>query len=152
MENIEQQLQALTRMVQRLQGEVDSLCEEHRNGGQYHPNVQVLTLSPDSDYEEPFDIASTWKDVKRVVVPLTQREMQILSYIAHGNTNKQIGYRLRISEQTIKNHISTILRKLTAHDRAHAVAIAMCNGWLSVERKHENMVALHESALEPLGV
>ncbi len=150
MANIEQQIQALTSMVQRLQGEVDSLRGE--DGRRYHPNVQVLTLSPDSDYEEPFDIASTWKNVKRVVVPPTQREMQILSYIAHGNTNKRIGYRLKISEQTIKNHISTILRKLTANDRAHAVAIAMCNGWLSLEGKHEGMVALHESNLEPLEV
>lgn len=150
MANIEQQMQALTSMVQRLRGEVDSLRGE--DGRRYHPNVQVLTLSPDSDYEDPFDIASMWKDVKRVVVPPTQREMQILNYIAHGNTNKRIGYRLKISEQTIKNHISTILRKLIANDRAHAVAIAMCNGWLSVERKHENVVALHESALEPLGV
>jgi DNA-binding CsgD family transcriptional regulator len=142
MENIEQQLQALTRMVQRLQGEVDSLREEHRNGGQYHPNVQVLTLSPDSDYEELFDIASTGEDVKRVVVPLTHRETQILSYIAHGNSNKQTARILGISEQTIKNHISAILRKLNANDRAHAVAIAMCNGWLSVGRKHEGIVAL----------
>lgn len=152
MENIEQQVRALTGMVQRLQGEVDSLREEDGNGGRYHPNVQALTLSPDSDYEELFNIASTRKDVKRVVVPLTHRETQILSCIAYGNTNKQIGYMLKISEQTIKNHISAILRKLNANDRAHAVAIAMCNGWLSVGRKHEGIVALHEGDLEPLKV
>ena len=152
MESIEQQLQALTSMVQRLQGEVDSLREEDRNGGRYHPNAQVLTLSPDSNYEELFNIALTGKDVKRLVVPLTHRETQILSYVASGNSNKQIAHILEISEQTIKNHISAILHKLSANDRAHAVAIAMCNGWLPVERKHEAIMVQHEGDLEPLKV
>lgn len=67
-----------------------------------------------------------------VYAPLTQREIQILSYIAEGNTNKQIAKYLSISEQTIKNHISSILRKLNANDRAHAVTMAIRNNWISV--------------------
>ena len=67
-----------------------------------------------------------------VFAPLTQREIQILSYIAEGNTNKQIAKCLNISEQTIKNHISSILRKLNANDRAHAVTMAIRNNWISV--------------------
>ena len=61
----------------------------------------------------------------------THRETQIIKYVANGNTNKEISYILGISEQTIKNHVSTILRKLNAHDRAHAVALAIRNGWIS---------------------
>jgi len=72
---------------------------------------------------------------EKVVVPLTAREIQILSYIANGNTNKQVAYVLGISEQTIKNHISAILRKLNANDRAHAVAMAIRNQWVSVEER-----------------
>jgi DNA-binding NarL/FixJ family response regulator len=67
-----------------------------------------------------------------IVVPLTQRERQILTYVADGNTNKQIASILDISEQTIKNHVSAILRKLNANDRAHAVVLAIRRGWISL--------------------
>ena len=73
------------------------------------------------------------KTVETVVVPLTSRETQILNYIAGGNSNKQIAYTLKISEQTIKNHVSNILRKLKANGRAHAVALAIRHGWISAE-------------------
>lgn len=81
------------------------------------------------------DIASIGKAMEAVAAPLTQRETQILNYIAQGNSNKQIAYILNISEQTIKNHVSSILRKLNANDRAHAVALAMRNGWILPEEK-----------------
>ena len=68
-----------------------------------------------------------------LVAPLTSRETQILTYVANGNTNKQIAAALQISEQTIKNHVSAILRKLNANDRAHAVVLAMRHGWISLE-------------------
>ena len=81
------------------------------------------------------DIASIGKAMEAIAAPLTNREAQILTYIAEGNSNKQIAYILDISEQTIKNHVSSILRKLNANDRAHAVALAMRNGWLLAEEK-----------------
>jgi DNA-binding NarL/FixJ family response regulator len=68
-----------------------------------------------------------------VVAPLTNREREILTYVADGNTNKQIANILKISEQTIKNHVSAILRKLNANDRAHAVVLAIKRGWISVD-------------------
>jgi len=73
------------------------------------------------------------KTMDTIVVPLTSRETQILNYIASGNSNKQIAYILQISEQTIKNHVSNILRKLNANDRAHAVVLAIRYGWISAE-------------------
>lgn len=63
--------------------------------------------------------------------PLTRREAEILDYIAHGYMNKQIAVKLFISEQTIKNHMSSILRKLEVSDRTQAVVMAMQNGWVS---------------------
>ncbi|MFC1892960.1 LuxR C-terminal-related transcriptional regulator [Chloroflexota bacterium] len=80
---------------------------------------------------------SMGKGMETVVAPLTSRETQILSYIAEGNSNKQIARILQISEQTIKNHVSAILRKLNANDRAHAVVLAIRHGWISVEEKPE---------------
>jgi len=73
--------------------------------------------------------------MEAVAAPLTSRETQILNYVAEGNTNKQIAGILQISEQTIKNHVSAILRKLNANDRAHAVVLAIRHGWISAEAK-----------------
>ncbi len=70
-----------------------------------------------------------------IVARLTPRETQILNYITTGNSNKQIAHVLGISEQTIKNHVSAILRKLNANDRAHAVVLAIRKGWISLEEE-----------------
>lgn len=78
------------------------------------------------------DLASLGSNAESVVALLTQREKQILNYVADGNTNKQIAHILNISEQTIKNHVSAILRKLNANDRAHAVVLAIKHGWISI--------------------
>ena len=88
------------------------------------------------------EMASMGQAVENVVAPLTHRETQILNYIAEGNSNKQIAYILQISEQTIKNHVSAIFRKLNANDRAHAVALAMHSGWIVTERKYKSTVAV----------
>jgi two-component system response regulator DegU len=69
--------------------------------------------------------------------PLTARETQILCYVANGNTNKRIAMTLQISDQTIKNHVSAIMRKLNANDRAHAVVLAMRRGLVSGEATTE---------------
>jgi DNA-binding NarL/FixJ family response regulator len=75
------------------------------------------------------------RTMEGVAAPLTKRETQILTYVAEGNSNKEIARILTISEQTIKNHVSAILRKLNANDRAHAVALALRSGWISPEVK-----------------
>ncbi len=79
------------------------------------------------------EIASMGLIREKVAAPLTQREIQILSCIANGNTNKDVAHKLGISEQTIKNHVSAIMRKLNANDRAHAVALAIRNQWVTVD-------------------
>lgn len=66
-----------------------------------------------------------------VFAPLSPREVQILDNIAQGKTNKEVAYSLAISEQTVKNHMSSILRKLSVNDRTQAVVYAMRQGWIS---------------------
>ena len=85
-------------------------------------------------------IAATGKDIKGIVSGLTPRETQILTRITGGNTNRQIAYSLGISEQTIKNHVSSILRKLNANDRAHAVALAIRQGWIPLAEEVPSLV------------
>jgi DNA-binding NarL/FixJ family response regulator len=66
----------------------------------------------------------------KVFAPLSPREVQILDNIAQGMTNKEVAYTLAISEQTVKNHMSSILRKLSVNDRTQAVVYAMRQGWI----------------------
>jgi len=60
--------------------------------------------------------------------PLTPAEIAVLHLIAAGNTNKLIGDRLHISEDTVKARVKNILSKLDANDRTHAVTIALKRG------------------------
>ena len=83
------------------------------------------------------EISSSIRREDDIVTPLTQRERQVLNLIADGNPNKQIGRLLNISEQTIKNHVSTILRKLNANDRAHAVVLALRNGLIPLDKEQK---------------
>ena len=71
--------------------------------------------------------------------PLSLREMEVLNYAAMGKSNKQIAEIIGLSESTIKNHFSSTLKKLHANDRTHAVTLALCNGWLSVQNISNNM-------------
>lgn len=59
---------------------------------------------------------------------LSEREIEVLRLIAAGNSNKQIADRLFVAEATIKSRVTNILSKLGAHDRAHAVTIALRRG------------------------
>ena len=64
------------------------------------------------------------------ISPLTPREIEILDRVAQGNSNKEIAYGLGISDQTVKNHITSILRKLAVNDRTQAVIYALRHGWI----------------------
>jgi len=63
---------------------------------------------------------------------LSPREIQVLQWIAEGCSNKSVAARLSISEDTVKNHVRTILAKLGANDRTHAVTIAVRRGFLDI--------------------
>ena len=65
--------------------------------------------------------------------PLTDRELEILRKVSDGMTNAEIGYALGISAQTVKNHVTSILRKLAVNDRTQAVVTALRRGWLSID-------------------
>src|SRR5579885_522522 len=64
--------------------------------------------------------------------PLSSREVEILDYIARGNSNKEIAKSLKISDQTVKNHITSILKKLSVNDRTAAVVHALRHGWIKM--------------------
>jgi DNA-binding NarL/FixJ family response regulator len=63
---------------------------------------------------------------------LTSREIDVLRLIADGNANKLIADRLSITEETVKGHVKSILSKLGASDRTHAVTIALKRGFIDL--------------------
>ena len=66
------------------------------------------------------------------VMEISSREKEILSCVAQGYANKRIATELGISEQTVKNHVTSVLRRLHASDRTEAVVIAIKQGLISV--------------------
>jgi DNA-binding NarL/FixJ family response regulator len=107
------------------------------NGG--HPINDTFLSRPQVAQKvlEQFQELSWGKELESLVSPLTPRETEILSYMAQGFLNKQIAVTLNISEQTIKNHITSILRKLDANARTQAVVTAIKRGLITLNP--ENM-------------
>lgn len=70
---------------------------------------------------------------EEMFVPLSAREMEILQQIARGLSNKEIARALGISRQTVKNHMTSILRKLSVNDRTQAALYALRHGWIRLE-------------------
>jgi DNA-binding NarL/FixJ family response regulator len=77
--------------------------------------------------------AAPQQPAQPLVAPLSAREIEVLDLAARGNSNKIIARKLGISDQTVKNHISTILRKLEVNDRTEAVVYALKNGWIRID-------------------
>jgi len=65
--------------------------------------------------------------------PLSAREMEILKCITRGQSNKEIAQQLGISRQTVKNHMTSILRKLAVNDRTQAAVYALRRGWIRLQ-------------------
>ena len=80
----------------------------------------------------PQDIAARLAD-RMMRTDLTPREVEILKLLSKGPTNKQIGHALGISENTVKNHVNSIIEKLEVSDRTEAVTTAIQRGLLSVD-------------------
>lgn len=65
--------------------------------------------------------------------PLSDREMEVLACVVRGMSNKEIAAILGISHQTVKNHVTAILRKFGVEDRTQAVVYALKRGWVTLK-------------------
>ena len=99
-----------------------------------HPINEALTSRPRvaEHVLQQFQELSFRSETESLISPLTPREIEILEYIAQGFLNKQIAAELGISEQTIKNHVTSILRKLNANARTEAVVVAIKQGLIKI--------------------
>lgn len=93
---------ALTRLARQAQGEALSVAESLR--------------SPETNSDHPF----------------SPREHEVLTLASAGLTNKEIAYRLGISERTVQFHVNSIFHKTGTNSRTEAVALALRSGWIDV--------------------
>lgn len=103
-----------------------------------HPINESLTTRPRLAEEvlNQFQQLHWRNEAESLISPLTPRETEILQYIAQGFLNKQIAGELGISEQTIKNHVTSILRKLNANARTEAVVVAIKQGLITIQGRN----------------
>jgi len=76
-----------------------------------------------------------YRDPGEPLHPLSNREMEVLSFVTQGMSNKEIAVLLGISYQTVKNHVTSILRKLRVDDRTQAAVYALRRGWFRLYDK-----------------
>lgn len=94
------------------------------NGETYIQPNMATQLVHKIQYKQKIDLIET---TAGEMEGLTKRELEVLTLIAEGLLNKEIGYELCISEKTVKNHISNIFRKLNVNDRTQAAVYAIKN-------------------------
>ncbi len=71
--------------------------------------------------------------------PLSSREMEVLAFVTRGMSNKEIASLLGISHQTVKNHVTAILRKLGVEDRTQAAIFALRQGWVRLYQENKDV-------------
>jgi DNA-binding NarL/FixJ family response regulator len=72
---------------------------------------------------------------------LSVREVEVLDCVSQGLSNKEIAEALYITEQTVKNHMTSVLRKLGVDDRVQAVLYAVRNGWVEIGSDPRTVIA-----------
>jgi DNA-binding NarL/FixJ family response regulator len=106
-------------------------------GGVYIPHElmysnQIKTPEPQKEYTEPLKTLEklSEKSSKDKVKGLTERQIDIVKCIAEGLSNKQIAYKLNLTEGTVKVHITVILKVLNVKNRTSAVLEAAKRGYI----------------------
>jgi DNA-binding CsgD family transcriptional regulator len=114
-----QRLQEQGERIRQLVVATEGALTEIREAG-----LQIATTSEDLQARESEPVRSAMFSApdSRIHQLLTRRELEVIELMAHGETNKQIADRIVISEGTVKSHVSQILRKMHAANRAEAVS------------------------------
>jgi DNA-binding NarL/FixJ family response regulator len=105
-------------------GEFDTLAKARASAVKADAMLLANAMLPADDESSPPD---EWIDDE-----LTPREVEVLELLAEGLANKAIGIRLKISDQTVKFHVASIIGKLGASNRTDAVRLAVRRGLISM--------------------
>lgn len=79
---------------------------------------------------EAHDLAASLQPLPSASHPFSPRELEVITLAAQGLTNKEIAYRLHLSERTAQFHMNNIFNKTTTSSRTEAVAVSIKQGWL----------------------
>ena len=103
--------------------------------GNYVIGERVLNKEELEQWLEPESEAlhSFYSELGDPYEPLSKREMEVLGELTKGMSNKEIASELGISHQTVKNHVTSILRKLGVEDRTQATLYALRRGWVRLQ-------------------
>jgi two-component system, NarL family, response regulator LiaR len=105
---------------------VQAIRETYQGKAQLHPDVArklMIAIASEAHSEEPKPAP-----VPKELQELTEREREVLEYIARGLTNREIAEKMVISEKTVKTHVSNLLDKLDLEDRTRAAIWALKHG------------------------
>ena len=92
--------------------------------------IATLTRLAKQAQSEAVSLEDTLQGKPTSEHPFSPREHQVLTLAADGLTNKEIAYRLGISERTVQFHINSIFNKTGTNSRTEVVALALRNGWI----------------------
>ena len=104
---------------------------------------ELILSRPQSD-------AAGTETVAPVEIPLSQRELEILTLIARGNMNKEIARILGLSTHTVRNYTVSILRRLDVDDRTSAAVLAISRGWIKNDFPVQISSSSHQKKTNPL--
>jgi DNA-binding NarL/FixJ family response regulator len=108
------------------------LCDSVRRAGEGEKAIDALVLSRPVVAARVLGALRQPGGIPSDHSPLTAREVEILGCIARGCSNKEIAHGLSISQQTVKNHVTNILRKLDVTDRTQAVIYCLRQQWITL--------------------
>lgn len=91
-------------------------------------------------------VATRDREIAFAALPLSAREIEVLDCVTQGLSNKDIADELFVTEQTVKNHMTSVLRKLDVNDRVQAVLFAVKNGWVEIGPQPYAQVEFAKSA------
>ena len=133
--NLRKERETSSRMIRRLAIRTPSLRQRVRNlsGGNQQKVVVGKWLANESER-----LGKYVADEDGIAQPLSNREMEVLECLTLGMSNKEIAVSLTISHQTVKNHITSILRKIGVDDRTQAAIFALKQGWIRLYDHSDN--------------
>jgi len=103
-----------------------------KNGTSYIHPIATEELVNEFQHLIRRDEAKTKEQAQCPLHLYTKRECEVLQLLAKGKSNRAIASELKISEKTVKNHVSNLFRKMNVNDRTHAVVLAIRNKWVEL--------------------
>jgi DNA-binding NarL/FixJ family response regulator len=98
----------------------------------YHARAAVATMQKlaQQALNEAQDLVTLLEPDSKTAHPLSPRELEVLKLVSEGLTNKEIAYRLGLSQRTIQFHLNSIFNKTDTASRTEATAFALKQGWI----------------------